>query len=303
MLLSRFIRSRRFVPRTRTGLPCSQGTPLCLCPALRPRPDLDASPSAALRCCPRRSDNESSSDELLFRGSFTRLQHWLFTLRAAISGRLRKTRFRGWPTFPGWDSSVPTEFLWRVLGLPRPAPLPGLVMARQISNLLYRRFVIGKPSGIPTAVPDYGETSRLETGDTADWKSALRSLDVLSPIPPSSLVTGMPEARFSTTQELQRYGAGQTMTLPTCSVGYPEGIPNGAMSVCGPGQWLLESLLAAAQSLPGAGRQDGGGFDAFGNFDFETEAGAVFAPAAGDAAAGSLQGRFRAGQGDRDSGQ
>ncbi len=32
--------SRRLVPRTRTGLPCSQGTLLCLCPALRPRPDL-----------------------------------------------------------------------------------------------------------------------------------------------------------------------------------------------------------------------------------------------------------------------
>ena len=34
--------SRRLVPRTRTGLPCSQGTPLCLCPTLRPRSDLDA---------------------------------------------------------------------------------------------------------------------------------------------------------------------------------------------------------------------------------------------------------------------
>jgi len=34
--------SRRLVPRTRTGLPCSQGTPMCLCPALRPRPDLGA---------------------------------------------------------------------------------------------------------------------------------------------------------------------------------------------------------------------------------------------------------------------
>jgi heterodisulfide reductase subunit A len=34
--------SRRLVPRTRTGLPCSQGTPMCLCPALGPRPDLDA---------------------------------------------------------------------------------------------------------------------------------------------------------------------------------------------------------------------------------------------------------------------
>ena len=41
----------------------------------------------------------------------------------------------GVTSVPGWDSSVPTEFLWRVLGLPRPAPLPGLVMARQNFNL------------------------------------------------------------------------------------------------------------------------------------------------------------------------
>lgn len=30
-----------------------------------------------------------------FRSSITRPQHWLFTLRAAITERRRKTRFRG----------------------------------------------------------------------------------------------------------------------------------------------------------------------------------------------------------------
>ena len=39
----------------------------------------------AFGCCSRLSDNESSSDVTLFRGSIARLQHWLFTLRAALS--------------------------------------------------------------------------------------------------------------------------------------------------------------------------------------------------------------------------
>ena len=38
----RLTRCRSFVPRTFSVLPSSQGTPLCFCPALRPRPDLDA---------------------------------------------------------------------------------------------------------------------------------------------------------------------------------------------------------------------------------------------------------------------
>ena len=64
----------------------------------------------ALRYCSRRSNNESPSI-WLFRGSITRLQHWLFTLRAALSDDYAKLASGGWPTFPGWDSNVPTEFL------------------------------------------------------------------------------------------------------------------------------------------------------------------------------------------------
>ena len=46
----------------------------------------------------------------LFRCSITRLRHWLFTLRAAISGDYAKLASGRWPTFSGWDW-VPTEFL------------------------------------------------------------------------------------------------------------------------------------------------------------------------------------------------
>ena len=64
----------------------------------------------ALGCCSRCSDDESSSDLIISR---------LYDMASALAlyascrplGRLRKTRFRGWPAFPGWDSSVPTEFL------------------------------------------------------------------------------------------------------------------------------------------------------------------------------------------------
>ena len=37
--------------------------------------------------------------------------------------RRRKTRFRGWPIFPGWDSSLPTEFCWEVPAFRLPLPL------------------------------------------------------------------------------------------------------------------------------------------------------------------------------------
>ena len=37
--------------------------------------------------------------------------------------RRRKTRFRGWPAFPGWDSNVPTVFVREVSALRLPLPL------------------------------------------------------------------------------------------------------------------------------------------------------------------------------------
>jgi len=51
--LNRFIPFRCFVPRTPTGLPCSQGTLRCLCPVLRPRPDSPRLAKTARKCCPR----------------------------------------------------------------------------------------------------------------------------------------------------------------------------------------------------------------------------------------------------------
>jgi len=53
MLLSRSHPFRRLSPRTLSGLPCSLGTPVCSCRALRPRSDLGAWLFTALRCCPR----------------------------------------------------------------------------------------------------------------------------------------------------------------------------------------------------------------------------------------------------------
>lgn len=75
-------------------LPSSQGTPVRICPALRPRPDPDAWPITTPGCCSRTVEDESSRQQLLFRGSITQLLRRLSTLRAAVAQRLRKTRFR-----------------------------------------------------------------------------------------------------------------------------------------------------------------------------------------------------------------
>jgi hypothetical protein len=56
-----------FDPKDANGSPMFPGgTPWCLCRTLRPRPDLGTLPLAALRCCPRRSDYEGSSDNHYF---------------------------------------------------------------------------------------------------------------------------------------------------------------------------------------------------------------------------------------------
>ena len=48
----------------------------------------------------------------------------------------------------------------------------------QISNPLYRRFPIGRPSPRPTRL-NFPGVCGLKTRDTADWKSALRGLQRL----------------------------------------------------------------------------------------------------------------------------
>ncbi|MEW6304352.1 MAG: hypothetical protein AB1705_12820 [Verrucomicrobiota bacterium] len=65
----------------------------------------------------------------------------------------------------------------------RPPPRPRTTVA-QVSNLLYRRFPIGRR--LAHAV-EQRETGRLETCDTAGWKPALRSLLALLCVP---LLTG-----------------------------------------------------------------------------------------------------------------
>ena len=112
--------SRHLVPRTRTGLPCSQGTPMCLCPALRPRRTSAPSLHGASVLPPPRGQRR------LRQQSISRLNHTASALAVYAScrhpWRRRKTRFRGWPTFPG-GILIPTEFRWRVLGLAtRPSP-------------------------------------------------------------------------------------------------------------------------------------------------------------------------------------
>ena len=102
--------SRRFVPRTRTGLPCSQGTPMCLCPALRPRPDLGAWPSRRSGIAPVALTTKAPAS-----GYFEAQSHGFSTgcLRFVppLSGDYAKLASGGWQTFPGSDSNVPAEFL------------------------------------------------------------------------------------------------------------------------------------------------------------------------------------------------
>ena len=79
--------------------------------------------STALRCCPPTTEREGPRRPWSFRSSITRPQHWLFTLRAAITGDDAKLASGVWPVFPGWDSSLPTEFWWEVSALRLPPPL------------------------------------------------------------------------------------------------------------------------------------------------------------------------------------
>ncbi len=59
-----------------------------------------------------------------------------------------------------------------------------IVFVAQISNLLYRRLPVGKASGFRTGAGMGSNSRRLETCDTADWKSALQG-SVAHPTVPS----------------------------------------------------------------------------------------------------------------------
>ena len=118
---NRFTPSRCLVPRTPTGLPCSQGTPCAS--ALLSDPGRTSVPRHnGTPVLPPMPEQRGLQQLLGFRGSFTRLEHWLFTLRAAITDDDAKLASGWWLTFPGWDW-IPTEFRWRVLDLSaRPSP-------------------------------------------------------------------------------------------------------------------------------------------------------------------------------------
>jgi len=103
-----------FGPKGPTALTSSQRTPLCLCRALGLRLNQRCLAFTALRCCPPSTEREGLQQPLSFRSSITRPWHWLFTLRAAIADDDAKLASGGWPSFPGWDSNLPTEFFREV---------------------------------------------------------------------------------------------------------------------------------------------------------------------------------------------
>ena len=89
--------------RSSRALPSSQGTLLCLCPALRPRSRLRARPSGRLGVVPLIRTRRTLDYVTISRGSITRPQHSLSTLRAALAGDDARLACRRRPAFPAWD--------------------------------------------------------------------------------------------------------------------------------------------------------------------------------------------------------
>ena len=101
-----------FIPRTFSVLPCSQGTPLCSCPALRPRPDLGASLHGALMLPPpleQRRLQRCVSFGAQSHGFGTGCLRFVPSLLTTTQDSLP-----GVANLSGWDYSSPTEFLKRV---------------------------------------------------------------------------------------------------------------------------------------------------------------------------------------------
>ena len=78
---------------------------------------------AAPRCCPPSTERGGPRPPWSFRSPITRPRHWLFTLRAVITDDYAKLASGGRPIFPGWDSSLPTEFRREVSASRFPLPL------------------------------------------------------------------------------------------------------------------------------------------------------------------------------------
>jgi hypothetical protein len=67
---------------------------LCICHALRPRSDFKYQANMAFQYCPCLPIGQGLQTGTKYRGSITQPLHSLSTLRAVITERLRKTRFR-----------------------------------------------------------------------------------------------------------------------------------------------------------------------------------------------------------------
>ena len=120
----RLTRCRSFVPRTFSVLPSSQGTPMCLCPALRPRPDQRTPRHCGVSVLPpltkRRRLRRLISFEAQLHGFSTRCLRFMPPSLATMQNSLP-----GVASLSGWDFSLPTEFHWRVsLSLPLSQGLP-----------------------------------------------------------------------------------------------------------------------------------------------------------------------------------
>jgi hypothetical protein len=110
-------------PKGPTALPSSQRTPFVPLPCSQTPAEPWCLAFTAPWCCPPIIGTRRASATLLL----SELYHTASALAVYAScrhhWRRRKTRFRGWPTFPGWDSSLPTEFCWEVFALRLPLPL------------------------------------------------------------------------------------------------------------------------------------------------------------------------------------
>ena len=128
------------LPRRRQDLLRSWGTPVCLCPALRPRPGRSHQAVTMGRCCPQWNQDEGP-DDWNFRGWITQLQHSLSTLRSAgypytTQDSLRllaKLYRREWLT-----SRVPTKGFSFGIPLHLHPPFPHFLAQGSSSLVLFR---------------------------------------------------------------------------------------------------------------------------------------------------------------------
>src|SRR5438445_2891394 len=144
--------------RRRQALPGSWGTPLCTCPALRPRWDLHARPSRRFGAAFRHY-YRVGSHHYHFRGSIARPAHSLSTLRNQGHPCPRKTRFR------------PLARLCRAGLLTRWVPSQGF-RAAYISSSLPRLLLAHSSPGEQAAACDYRKTRALgrEQAAACDYK-------------------------------------------------------------------------------------------------------------------------------------